>query len=255
MQRVLVPNRPWPANQRSSRDQDSNEPSRSLPRPASGRLRSVMHVLYLLFNREASRSGPNLARTDLSAGLRLRRLIPLRARDPDSPVCWPDASYDARRPARTARRRCPSPTGPQPLGPLADHDGAHYHDRAPAGRMGNPSTSLYRLAFTISPHESDTNWGETWPVQRAERITGNPGKLTRAVARHGHGPTWDSSLDGRDERLCDHHRLPRRAHLLELSATHPARLPSSRRRSRRRTCASSTTSPLRPPAGDRMAED
>ena len=97
----------------------SNEPF-ALPSAdeRAERLRSVLHVLYLLFNEGyATSSGPDLARTDLSGeAIRLARGV--HAALPDDPEVTGLLALmlltDARRPART--------TADGELVPLAEQD-------------------------------------------------------------------------------------------------------------------------------------
>ena len=104
----------------------SGEPF-TLPPPdeRAERLRSVLHVLYLLFNEGyATSSGPDLARTDLSGeAIRLARACtPALPDDPEvTGLLALMLLTDARRPARTG------PDGE--LVPLAEQDRAGW-DRA-----------------------------------------------------------------------------------------------------------------------------
>ncbi len=93
----------------------SGEPF-TLPPPdqRAGRLRSVLHVLYLLFNEGyASSGGPDLARSDLS-GEAIRLARGLRASLPGRPggdrAAGPDAAHrrPAARPDRARRRADPA---------------------------------------------------------------------------------------------------------------------------------------------------
>src|SRR6202011_1606805 len=104
----------------------SHEPF-TLPSPdqRAERLRSVLHVLYLLFNEGyASSSGPDLARTDLSGeAIRLARGV--RAALPEDPEVAGLLALmlltDARRPARTR--------ADGELVPLAEQDRALWDRR------------------------------------------------------------------------------------------------------------------------------
>jgi predicted RNA polymerase sigma factor len=215
----------------------SGEPFR-LPPPGqqAGRLRSVLHVLYLLFNEGyASSSGPDLARTDLS-GEAIRLARGLRSSLPDRPEVAGLLALmlltDARRPARTG------PHGE--LIPLAEQDRGRW-DRAliaegvalitGALRRGQPGE--YQLQAAIAAvHDqaaghTSTNWGEILSLYQAlERLTGNPMvTLNRAVAAAmAQGPQAGLDiLDGVAGQLGEHHRFHAvRAHLLELAGDQDA---------------------------------
>jgi predicted RNA polymerase sigma factor len=210
----------------------SNEPF-ALPSPDSRaeRLRSVLHVLYLLFNEGyTSSSGPDLARTDLSGeAIRLARLV--RTALPDDPEVTGLLAMmllnDARRPARTG------PDGQ--LVPLAEQDRSRW-DRGlisegvalitaalRRGRVGE-----YQIQAAIAAvhdqaaRHADTNWAELVSLYSLlERMTGNPMvRLNRAVAEAmANGPSAGLGLlDGLERDLGDHHRLHSvRAHLLEMT--------------------------------------
>jgi RNA polymerase sigma factor (sigma-70 family) len=215
----------------------SDEPF-GLPSPEARaeRLRSVLHVLYLLFNEGyASSSGPDLARTDLSGeAIRLARAVH---------AALPDAGEvagllalmlltDARRPARTG------PGGE--LIPLAEQDRSRWDQRLVAEGMALvPTPACIRAlrrgqvgeyqvqAAVAAVHDqagryADTDWSEILALYGLlERMTGNPMvTLNRAVAAAmAHGPDAGLALlEGLDQRLGDHHRLHAvRAHLLELA--------------------------------------
>ena len=197
----------------------------------AARLVSVLHVVYLLFNEGyATSAGPELARTDLSGeAIRLARMV--RAALPEDPEVAGLLALmlltDARRPART------SPDGE--LVPLAEQDRTQW-DRAltaegvalitealRAGRMGE-----YQIQAAVAavhdqaPSHAGTEWSQILSLYgRLEQLTGNPMvTLNRAVAAamvDGPGAGL-ALLDGLEERLGDHHRLPAvRAHLLELA--------------------------------------
>jgi predicted RNA polymerase sigma factor len=193
------------------------------------RLRSVLHVLYLLFNEGyATSSGPDLARTDLSGeAIRLTRGV--RAALPDDPEVTGLLALmlltDARRPARTG------PDGE--LLPLAEQDRSRW-DRplitegvaliTAALRQG--SLGEYQIQAAIAAvHDqagshAATNWSEIVALYgRLEQMTANPMvTLNRAVAvAMADGPAAGLALLERlEDRLGDHHRLHAvRAHLLE----------------------------------------
>ncbi len=203
----------------------------TLPPPGGGgeRLRSVLHVLYLIFNEGyAASDGPNLARTDLSAeAVRLARGVHA-ALPQDAEVTGLLALMlltDARRPARTG------PGGE--LVPLEAQDRARW-DRplitegltllTGALRQGEPGE--YQLLAAIAAlHDQAASYASTdWPrilalYDRLEALTGNPMvALNRAVAvAMTQGPGAGLALlDGLAGQLGDHHRLHSvRAHLLE----------------------------------------
>jgi RNA polymerase sigma factor (sigma-70 family) len=198
-------------------------------RPA--RLRSALHVLYLLFNEGyAASAGPDLARVDLSdEAIRLARLA--HAAQPDDAEITGLLALmlltDARRPARTG------PHGE--LVPLEAQDRARW-DRTKIREGVELITAALRRgelgeyqaqAAVAAVHDqardyADTNWPEILALYRVlERMTDNPMvTLNRAVAT--------AMVDGPDEGLAvldlaaaalgDHHRVAAaRGHLLELA--------------------------------------
>jgi RNA polymerase sigma factor (sigma-70 family) len=194
------------------------------------RLRSVLHVLYLLFNEGyAASTGAQVARSELSAeAIRLTRMVHASLSD-DPEVAGLLALMllnEARRPARTG------PAGE--LVPLAEQDRSRW-DRAliaegvalvsealPKGAVGE-----YQLQAAIAAvhDEAETADDTDWPQILAlygllERMTDNPMvTLNRAVATAMvDGPAAGLALlQGLDERLAGHHRLDAvRAHLLEM---------------------------------------
>jgi RNA polymerase sigma factor (sigma-70 family) len=203
----------------------------TLPPPggAGERLRSVLHVLYLIFNEGyAASDGPDLARTDLSGeAVRLARGVHA-ALPQDAEVTGLLALMlltDARRPARTG------PGGE--LVPLEAQDRARW-DRplitegltllTGALRQGEPGE--YQLLAAIAAlHDQAASHARTdWPrilalYDRLEALTGNPMvALNRAVATAmAQGPGAGLALlDGLAGPLGEHHRLHSvRAHLLE----------------------------------------
>ncbi|HEV3451249.1 MAG TPA: sigma-70 family RNA polymerase sigma factor [Acidimicrobiia bacterium] len=218
--------------------QASPEPF-TLPSPDERpeRLRSVLHVLYLLFNEGyASSSGPDLARTDLSGeAIRITRAV--HAALPEDPEVAGLLALmlltDARRPARTR--------ADGELVPLAEQDRTRW-DRGliaegvalVTGALERGPVGEYQLQAAVAAvHDQaashgDTDWSTILSLYgRLERMTGNPMvTLNRAVAAamvDGPGAGLEL-LDGLGERLGDHHRLHSvRAHLLELAGeTGPA---------------------------------
>jgi RNA polymerase sigma factor (sigma-70 family) len=210
----------------------AGEPFR-LPPPdqRAGRLRSVLHVLYLMFNEGyTTSSGPDLARAAQSGeAIRLARM--LRASLPgDAEVTGLLALMlltEARRPARTG------PGGE--LIPLAEQQRGRW-DRAmitegltlvtEALRHGPEPAGEYQLQAAIAAlHDQaarpgDTNWAEIQALYRVlERMTGNPMvTLNRAAAAAmADGPDAGLAiLDTVAGQLGGHHRyLAVRAHLLE----------------------------------------
>jgi RNA polymerase sigma factor (sigma-70 family) len=210
----------------------SDEPF-TLPSPEdrAERLRSVLHVLYLLFNEGyASSSGPDLARADLSGeAIRLARGV--HAAMPDDPEVAGLLALmlltDARRPARTG--------ADGELVPLAEQDRSLWDRRLIGEGVALITEALrrgqvgeYQVQASIAAvhdqalRHADTGWSEILSLYGLlERMTGNPMvTLNRAVAAAmAHGPSAGLALlDGLDERLGDHHRLHSvRAHLLELA--------------------------------------
>jgi predicted RNA polymerase sigma factor len=203
----------------------------TLPLPGGGseRLRSVLHVLYLIFNEGyAASDGPDLARTDLSGeGVRLARGVHA-AMPQDAEVTGLLALMlltDARRPARTG------PGGE--LVPLEAQDRARWDRQlitegltllTGALRQGEPGE--YQLLAAIAAlHDQAASYASTdWPrilalYDRLDTLTGNPMvALNRAVATAmAQGPGAGLALlDGLAGQLGEHHRLYSvRAHLLE----------------------------------------
>jgi RNA polymerase sigma factor (sigma-70 family) len=214
------------------------------------RLRSVLHVLYLLFTEGyAASTGARVARRELSAeAIRLTRMV--HASLPDDPEVAGLLALmllnEARRPARTG------PGGE--LVPLAEQDRSRW-DRAliaegvalvsaalPRGAVGE-----YQLQAAIAAvHDEaesadDTDWPQILALYGLlERMTGNPiVALNRAVAAAMvEGPAAGLALlEALDERLAGHHRLDAvRAHLLEMDGDREAAI------AHYRTAAGRTTS-------------
>jgi RNA polymerase sigma factor (sigma-70 family) len=195
------------------------------------RLRSVLHVLYLIFNEGyASTTGPNLHRVELSAeAIRLTRTVHRMLPD-DAEVAGLLALMlltDARRPARTG-------TGGE-LIPLDEQDrtrwdrtliaeGTTILDRAiTRGAVGE-----YQLQAAVAAlHDRAARVEYTdWPQIVAlygflEQMTGSPVvALNRAVAAAmAYGPAEGLRLlAGVEDKLTGHHRLDAvRAHLHEMA--------------------------------------
>jgi len=205
----------------------------SLPSPEERpeRLRSVLHVLYLLFNEGyVTSSGADLVRSDLSGeAIRLARSV--RAALPEDPEVAGLLALmllsEARRPARTG--------GNGELVPLAEQDRTLW-DRGLIGEglaliaeaLRHGQVGEYQVQAAIAAvhdqaaRHADTDWSEIVSLYGLlERMTPNPMvRLNRAVAAAmAHGPnTGLAMLDGLSDRLGDHHRLHSvRAHLLELA--------------------------------------
>lgn len=232
--------------QRISRAKQSIESSRvpfSMPDAAerAGRLNSVLHVLYLIFNEGyTSSSGTSLHRTDLSnEAIRLTRavheLLPA-----DSQVTGLLALMlltDARRAARTG-----------PLGeliPLDEQDRTLWDRQAIAEglalvetAMSSGSVGEYQLQAAIAalhdeaPRYEATDWPQILALYTVlQRMSDSPVvALNRAIATAmvdgpRAGLTLLAALD-RDDRLAGGHRLLAvRAHLLERAGESQAAIP------------------------------
>jgi len=197
----------------------------------SGRLHSVLHVLYLIFNEGyAASTGPQVARNDLS-GEAIRLVRALHQALPDEPEVTGLLALmlltDARRPARTG------PHGE--LVPLAEQDRTRWDQALIAEGVGLliavlPKRAIgeYQLQAAVAAiHDEAATAEQTdWPQILAlygllERMTGNPMvTLNQAIAlAMVNGPAAGlAALGGLDDRLPGHHRLDAvRAHLLEMA--------------------------------------
>ncbi|GAB3076876.1 RNA polymerase sigma factor [Pedococcus soli] len=197
------------------------------------RVRSVLRVLYLVFNEGyAASSGEGVHRTDLTdEAIRLTRAA--RRLLPDEPEVTSLLALmlltDARRPART--------TASGDLVPLAEQDRRLWdRDKIREGTAlldgtlgaGRGFIGEYQVQAAIAAvHDraekaAATDWPQVLALQgMLEDLTANPlVTLSRAVATANvHGPEAGLAvLDGLGERLDGSHRFDAvRAHLLELA--------------------------------------
>jgi RNA polymerase sigma factor (sigma-70 family) len=177
------------------------------------RLRSVLHVLYLIFNEGyLTSSGPELARSDLSGeAIRLTRIV--RRALPDDPEVAGLLALMLLTEARRAARAGPSGE----LIPLPEQDRSLW-DR----EMIAEGLELIAALHDQAPRAQDTDWREIAALYGLlERMTGNPMvSLNRAIAiAMVDGPLAGLSLlEPLAEPLAGHHRLHAvRAHLLEMA--------------------------------------
>jgi RNA polymerase sigma factor (sigma-70 family) len=213
------------------------------------RVRTVMRVLYLIFNEGyASSTGSEVHRTELSEeAIRLARMVHRDLPD-DAEVAGLLALMlltDARRQART--------TADGALIPLAEQDRtlwdrariaegvALLHDAMAAGRVGE-----YQIQAAIAaihdqtPRADATDWPQILALYGLlEQVAGNPiVTLNRAVAAAmANGPAAGLALlDGVEQQLAGHYRLDAvRAHLLEMAGETESAVTHYRRAAARTT--------------------
>jgi len=197
----------------------------------AARLRSVLHVLYLIFNEGyASSTRRDLHRAELSQeAIRITRMLQRLLPD-DSEVAGLLALMlliDGRRPART--------DAAGELVPLAEQDRTLW-DRALVTEglallddaIGRGAVGEYQLQAAIAalhdraPRAEETDWRQILALYGLlEQLTGNPVvTLNKAVATAmADGPSAGLAvLDTVDERLPGHYRVDAvRAHLLEMA--------------------------------------
>ena len=215
------------------------------------RLRSVLHVLYLIFNEGyTSSSGPELQRLELShEAIRLTRSVyKLLPENPEiAGLLALMLLTDARRPARTGE-------GGE-LIPLDKQERALWDQAAIAEGIALVTTALakgaigaYQLQAAIAAvHDEATRAEDTdWPqilalYELLKRSSDNPMVvLNHAIAAAMvHGPLKGlellAPLDS-DPRLAGHHRLDAvRAHLLEMAGQREAAITHYRRAASRTT--------------------
>nr|WP_258727281.1 sigma-70 family RNA polymerase sigma factor [Cellulomonas sp. NS3] len=223
--------------------------ARPTPDELPARVRSVLHVLYLVFNEGYTSSrGEDLHRVELvDEAIRITRLV--RALLPaDAEVTGLLALMllvDARRPARADAAGDPVPL-PQQDRTLWDRARvAEGLDLLDAALRGGPAGEYTLQAAIAAVHDraptaDATDWPRILALYGAlERLTGNPVvTLNRAVAAAMvDGPQAGLALlAGLDDRLASTHRVDAvRGYLHELAGDAAAALPHYRRAAARAT--------------------
>jgi RNA polymerase sigma factor (sigma-70 family) len=223
----------------------------ALPTPdeRDERLRSVLRVLYLMFNEGyVASSGAASQRVDLAReAVRLARMLhrELPAEPEAAGLLALMLLLDARRPART--------DAGGDLVPLAEQDRARWHrdlvvegTRLLDAAIGTGAVGEYQLQAAIAalhdraPRAEDTDWPQIVALYGLlERMTGNPVvTVNRAVAvAMVDGPDAGLALlDAAADRLPDLYRVDAvRAHLLELAGDAPGAVEHYRAAARRAT--------------------
>jgi len=204
----------------------------------SKRLRSVLHVLYLIFNEGyTSSSGPHLHRVELSQeAIRLTRstyeLVPEDAETAGLLALM--LLTDARRAARTGTDGELVPIDKQDRG-LWDRNSISEGIALLTGALRKRAVGPYQLQAAIAAvHDEalraeDTDWKQILMLyELLKRMTDNPvAVLNHAIAAAMvHGPQRGLELIQTleaDQRLAQHHRLDAvRAHLLEMAGDRQA---------------------------------
>jgi RNA polymerase sigma factor (sigma-70 family) len=215
------------------------------------RLRSVLHVLYLIFNEGyTSSSGAQLHRVELSQeAIRLTRSVHALVPD-DGEVAGLLALMlltDARRAARTSSDGELIPLDKQNRA-LWDRNAICEGIELLSNALAQGAAGSYQLQAAIAAvHDQaarveDTDWPQILALyELLKRTSDNPMViLNHAVAAAMvHGPTKSlellKQLDS-DARLASHHRLAAvRAHLLEMAGEYPAAIMHYRTAARRTT--------------------
>jgi predicted RNA polymerase sigma factor len=201
------------------------------PEEHEARLRTVLRVLYLIYNEGyAATRGGSLQRVELSEeAVRLTRMVH-RSLPDDAEVTGLLALMlliDARRPARTTAAGDLVPLAEQDRGlwdrRLVDEGVALVDAAIGSGRVGEYQVQAAIAALhDRAPTAADTDWWQILALYGLlEQMTGSPVvRLNRAVAAAmADGPSAGLALlDDLDDRMTGHYRVDVvRAHLLEMS--------------------------------------